>query len=210
MKGFLELNRNKIGFAFISTSLVFLTLTLPFLIVFYYNDDFPDLIFLSIIISSAGVGFPVFLLGLAYLEWLLNRRVRRRVFSVFPFNELYKIGFKESLINEKTRWNFTQETKEAIVNDFLLKCDVTHENPKIIEFNTLVEPKQIEKNELKRLSKSFSKQGVKFSYDEFTKKINSRRRDLKSVEVLEKDLLSFTETLKKDGFLPQSKNNEAQ
>ena len=103
-------------------------------------------------------------MALAYLEWLSKRRVRNR-------------GFSKSFINEKTKWFFTEETKEGTINNFKIKCDITRENSNKTQFKAFVKHKQIDKNELNR----FKKYQVIFDFEGLTKIYDINRHRTVSV-----------------------------
>ena len=203
MDGFLKLNRHKLRFAFIATSLIFLSLALIFLVIGYYNEQLPDIILLTTILLVAGIGFPIFIISIAYLEWLSKRRVRKRAFSKPPFNQLDKIGFSLSLINEKTKWFFTEESKESVINDFKIKCDITRENSKTIQFKALVNYRQIDKDEFKHLEQHFKNHGIIFDFEGLVKMYDMKKPTIHSAQQLKSDLIKFTELLKKENFKPQ-------
>ncbi|BDD01418.1 hypothetical protein [Persicobacter psychrovividus] len=202
MDGFLKLNKHKLRFAFVATSLIFLSLALILLIIGYFNEQFPDPVLLITILLVAGIGFPIFIIAIAYLEWLSKRRVRKRAFSKSPYDKLPKIGFTKTFINEKTKWFFTEETKEGFVNNFKIKCDITRENSKTIQFKALVEHRQIDKDEFKRLEHLFNKYDVIFDFEGLTKLLDINNPAIASVQQLESELMKFTELLKNENFEP--------
>ena len=122
------------------TSLIFLSIALISLVIGYFNEHLPDTVLLIIILLVAGIGFPIFIMALAYLEWLSKQSVRNRAFS-------------KSFINEKTKWFFKEETNNGTINNFKIKCDITRENSDKIQFKAFVNHKQINKNELNRFKK---------------------------------------------------------
>lgn len=203
MDGFLKLNRHKLKFAFVSTSLIFLSIAIIFLVIGYFNNQLPNTILLITILLVAGIGLPIFIMALAYLEWLFKRKVRNRAFSKPPFDQLENIGFSKSFINEKIKWFFTEETKEGSINNFKIKCDITRENSKKIQFKAFVEHKQIDKNEFKRLEHYLKKHEITFDFGGFTKTHDIRRPEIVSAKQLESDLFEFIELLKKEGFEPR-------
>lgn len=203
MDGFLKLNNHKLRFAFVATSLIFLSFALILLVIGYFNEQLPDTVLLTTILFVAGIGLPIFIIAIAYLEWLSKRRVRRRAFSKSPFDKLPKIGFTKSYINEKTKWFFTEETKEGIINNFKIKCDITRENSKTIQFKALVEHRQIDKDEFKRLEQLFNKYDVIFDFEGLTKMLDINRQKINTEQELKTELLKFTELLKNENFEPK-------
>lgn len=204
MDGFLKLNRHKLRLASFTTSITFLTIVIIFIAIGYSKGQFPDIILIITILLSAGIGIPFFIITLAYLDWLSKQKVRKRAFSKAPFDRLDKIGFSKSFINEKTKWFFTEETKEAYINEFKIKCDITRENSKIIQFKALVTQRLIDEDELKHLERSFKNQGIIFDYDGLVKIYDIKRPIATSIQQLKSDLIKFTELLKRKGFEPQN------
>lgn len=203
MDRFLKLNKHKLRFAFFATSITFLTIVIIILAIGYFNEQFPDIVLLTIVLLGAGIGFPLFIITLAYLEWLSKRRVRKRAFSKPPFDRLDKIGFSKSFINEKTKWFFTEESKEVVINDFKIKCDITRNNSKTIQFKALVNHRQIDKDEFKHLERHFKNQDIIFDFEGLIKMYDIKRPTIVSAQQLESDLIKFTELLKKENFEPQ-------
>ncbi|MFZ4543278.1 MAG: hypothetical protein ACOYOA_04455, partial [Saprospiraceae bacterium] len=110
---FLYLNRKKIAFSLMVFSIVCTSFVIIlFGIVILSKNEFPDISILLITLAFASIGFPIFILAIAFLEWLSKRRLRNKIFQQQPFLEFDKTGFTDSLINEHTKWYFTEETKE--------------------------------------------------------------------------------------------------
>jgi len=181
-----------------------LTIVLILFIIGYFNGQIPDIILLTTVLLAAGLGFPTFIIAIAYIEWISKRRVRKRAFSKPPFDQLDKIGFLKSFINKKTKWYFTEETKEAIINNFKIKCDITREDSKTIQFKALVNHRQIDKADIKQLERQFKRQDIMFDFEGLIKMYDIKRPTIVSAQQLESDLIKFTELLKKEGFEPKN------
>ena len=123
-------------------------------------------------------------------------------FSQTPYNELNKIGFDKALLYEHSKWYFTEETLQGSINEFVLTCEVTRENPKIIEFTTEIEPRELIKSELKRLKKKFKTDSIEFDFDALTKKYKIREPSISTIQDLEKSLVQFTQILLEENFKP--------
>ena len=101
MKEFYILNKNKIpkAFKFLSiTGLVFVSLIL---LISLFNNKLPNKILIVQIYITAGILFPIFGLVVAYLDWESRNLLKRKKFNNTPLNQLEKIGFTDSYLNEK-------------------------------------------------------------------------------------------------------------
>jgi hypothetical protein len=199
---FIKLNGSKLLFAFKATSIIFLTIAIILLTISFFAGQLPDLVLLTVILLTSGIGLPFFILIIAYLEWLSKQGIRKRAFSKPPFDQLDKIGFNRSFINDKNKWYFTETIKEGIINDFKIKCNVTRENSKTILFKALTEPRRIEKNEFKILEIGFQRSDIMFDEGGLTKFYNINLPTVRTIEHLKSDLEQFTSTLKKENFNP--------
>jgi hypothetical protein len=206
MASFLANNRKKLGFAFIATSLIFLSIVFILLIIGYYNNQMPDIWLLLIVILSAGLVFPAFIVGLAYLNWLYITRIRKKIYELSPFDKLDEIGFAKSFISNETKWHFTEEIKTGLINEFEILCNA---EPKLIEFIALTNPLQLKGTEYKKLRNRLKKFGIYFSYYGIAKQYRLRQMELSSLEELKKDLYQFTDILKQESIKPRIKNGRA-
>ncbi|BDD03722.1 hypothetical protein [Aureibacter tunicatorum] len=203
MNEFLKLNGNKLRFAFFITSLLFLAIVLTVLAIGFVNGKFPDEFLLATILLGAGIGFPVFILTITCFEWLSKAKVRKNAFAKNPFNKLDKIGFSSFLINEKSKWVFTEESKVAVINGFKIEVEITRESPDIIQFKAKVHRKRIDYDGLKQLEKCFEGYSIILGYGEIIKVYNIDGVTIMSHLQLESDLIKFTELLKNKQFEPQ-------
>src|SRR5688572_7772169 len=113
MDTFLELNRHKLTFTFIRISLVLLGLVSIVLAIAYFTRNFPNGLSLFAILLTTGICFPIFIMLVGYLIWLLNHRARKKAFSKAPFNQIESIGFYKSYVDGSSKWAFTDEIKEG-------------------------------------------------------------------------------------------------
>lgn len=202
MDGFLKLNRHKLQFAFTATSITFLTIVIIFLTIGYFKEQFPDMALLATVLLGGGIAFPLFIIAIAYLEWLSKRKVRKRAFLRPPFDQLDKIGFSKSFINAHTKWYFTEETKEGVINGFKIECNITRENSTTIQFKALTKPRPIEKKEFKELQDRFKRNDIAFDWDGLIKMYDIRRPAVQTIQQLKYDLVQFTNTLSQEKFEP--------
>jgi|GEM_PF-763360 len=202
MEGFLELNRHKLKFAFTATSIIFFTIALILLLIAYSKGQLPDTTMLVAILLTAAVGFPLFVIAVAYLEWLSKRKVRRRGFSVQPFDQLDKIGITKSFLNNKSKWFFTEEIKQGIVNGIWIECDITREDSKTIYFTALVKPKPIDKAARIQLEQQLKKQNIVLDLEASAILYDLTRPSVSTIQQVESDLIKFTKLLNLVGYEP--------
>jgi hypothetical protein len=169
------------------------------------KNDYPDLLLFVSVLIGASIVFPIFIIGLAYIEWLSKRRIRNKAFSHCPFDELDKIGFTVSYLNEQTKWYFTEETKEVSINNYLIQCDVRRESPNTIEFKAFVKHAAIEKETFKKLEAKFKSEEIYFDLGGLVKKYNIKKSSNLTIEQVKKDLTQFVQTLKREEFEPDAK-----
>lgn len=144
---------------------------------------------------------------MAYIVWTSKRRVRNRAFNKHPFDELDKIGFTVSRINEKTKWSFTEETKEIKINGFLIQCDVYRGSPNVIIFKAFVKHKTIGKDRFKFLRIKFREDNIYFENGNLQKLYNLKNIENLSNEKLKSDLIGFVDLLIKERFEPADSKN---
>jgi len=104
MDTFLQLNKEKIGPTFIRLSLILLGLVSIVLAIGNLNGSLPNGQLLLFIFLASGIGFPLFMLFLGYIGWLLNHTTRQKAFSKIPFNQIEKIGFYTYHLDHNSKW----------------------------------------------------------------------------------------------------------
>lgn len=206
MTNFLQINRQKLPFALKATSLTFTIIVLViFTILGLTKNEYPDLLLFVSVLIGASIVFPIFIIGLAYIEWLSKRRIRNKAFSQRPFDELDKIGFTVSYLNEQTKWYFTEETKEVSINNYLIQCDIRRESPNTIEFKAFVKHVAIEKEKFKKLEAKFKSEEIYFDFGGLVKNYNIKKSRNLTIEQVKNDLTQFVQTLKREEFEPDGK-----
>jgi cbb3-type cytochrome oxidase subunit 3 len=90
MNTFLELNRDKLKSIFVRLALIFLGLVSIALTVAYSTENFLTAQLLPGIILAAGIGFPLLIMFIGYIVWLLRHNARQTAFVEIPFNEIEK------------------------------------------------------------------------------------------------------------------------
>ncbi len=203
MTNFLEINRNKLRFALKAISLTFtLIVLIIFTILGVTKNEFPDwVLFVSILISSS-IGLPIFVIGLAYIDWHSKIRIRNKAYNQQPFDELDQIGFTISYLNDKTKWYFTEEFKEIVINGYRIQCDARKESPNTIEFKAFVKHTKIEKEKFKTLDEKLRQEEIYFDFGGLIKKYNIKKKMNLTIEQLKIDLTQFVEILQHEEFEP--------
>jgi hypothetical protein len=203
MRPFLQLNRQKLAFAFRTTALIFLTLPVAAFLLAALNGYKADAELVIIVLLCAGIPFPAFILLISYLAWYQKREVRRKAFSIPPYSLIHEIGFRDALLNESSRWSFTEVIKQGRMNGFYLLADVQHDRTRFIEIRALVAWKQLGKEEFKQLQDLFKTHGVEFDMASFVKRYDTKRPPVHSIQELKQDLEQFTALLQQNGFRPE-------
>ena len=206
MNTFLELNRQKLKPVFFRISLVLLGLVLlTFLMVYLATENLPNGQLLLSIILAIGICFPLFIMLLGYLMWLLNRKARQNTFSKRPFDHIENIGFYKVYIGDTSKWSFTDELKEGKFNGFALKMNLSKEKGHhFIEFDIPLEWKKLDKIEFKRLTEKFKQQNAEFRIGSVVKQYDTRQEPVQTVSNLKQDLEVFTTLLRQEGFKAKS------
>ncbi len=206
MKNFFKYNSEKLKFAFKICSLIFSILAVIFLIIISINiGKIPEFKFIIYTMLGATLIIPIFILLIAIVEWNSNNRYRRKSFKNKPLDQIGRIGFNHSfLLNEKTKFYFTQETKGAIINGFKILINATKEEKDTIEFKALIKDiKFFNREDLINMEAKLRRQNLIFNTDEIIKKYNSKSIELKSINQIESDLIKFTEYLNIENFKPR-------
>lgn len=114
------------------------------------------------------------------------------------------IGFHKAYIDNTSKWSFTDE-KEGTLNGFTLRMGLSKEKgPHIIEFDTPVEWKKLDKSEFNCLTEKFKQHNVEFRIGSLIKQYDTRQQALQTVYELKQDLEQFTTLLRQEGFEPKS------
>ena len=200
MNTFLKLNLRKIRFAYIVSVVSLLSFTAIILLIAYLQGHHPYKELLAAILFTDIFVSPILIISIGYFIWTINRFKRNQAFLNAPFDKLDEIGFQISLKNEKTKWHFTEEVKEAIINGFQVQCDVIIDNGKYFEFEMLNTFKQIDSNEYHRLEKLLSEYSGYFKFDTVAKRYQISKADKLNVRDIKIELQQFTIMLKQEGF----------
>lgn len=103
MDSFLQLNKHKLKFAFTLVAFIFLITILALLALIYFNGGKIEFDLLVVLLLVGVIGFPIYIVVLAYFGWSSLRKKRMRAFGTPPFDKLETIGFTKSLFRENTK-----------------------------------------------------------------------------------------------------------
>lgn len=204
MDTFLQLNRDKLIPTFGRLSIASLGLVSIVLAIAYLTGNLPNKQLLISIILMTGVIFPLFIMFLGYLTWILNRNARQKVYSKIPFDQIENIGFYKAYLGDNSKWSFTSEIKKGQLNGFTLIMDLSKEKGQALEFDIPTEWKKLDKNEYRRLTEKFKQHNIEFRIGSLVKKYNARQPEIRTVSELKKDLELATTLLRQEGFKPQA------
>ncbi len=148
---------------------------------------------------GAGLGFPVFIVILAWLDWEANLKKIQRLLSVSPFNELKSIGFFEALKYKESKWDFTEIVLVAEIGGYSIICQTDREKKHSFSMAIFLMPRQIDGREMAALKRKFKEHNI--DYDNFVarKWYNTRKPQVASIEELKKDVEEFIQLLKEAG-----------
>lgn len=205
LTSFWKMNRHKLGFMLKVLIAIFLVFGLLLTFIPWYLDGFFEVDMAIGLLLIFGLGFPAFILLLGYLNWFTSRRIQNRTFRLHPLNRLKEIGFSKGFMNYHSKWQFTEEIKAGCVNDFIVSCIVTRDNPNDVLFQATVKLRRIQKPEFKRLDKLLEKENMAFGYNSLVKKYPVKTLKTLSIEQLQHELVQFTMRLKELRFEPDTK-----
>jgi hypothetical protein len=206
MVSFLDINKHKMLFVlkYLSLGASVFVLTI-FVVNGLAKNEYPDLEIFLIVLISASIVLPLLFIGFFSLGWLYKRSIRNKMCKKRPFDELDKIGFKVSYLNENKKWVFTEEIKEIVIDNYRIQCDVNRDSSSIIEFKAFVQHKGLDKERFERVKKRFKEAEIYFDFDGLIKKYNIKKITSLTIEQLNTELLQFVQTLKSEEFEPNWK-----
>ena len=203
-RGFWELNKYKLGSAFIRTALFLLALVFIFLITIM-EGALKDRVFLFNIFLGFGLLSPALIFLVAYWVWYRERNLRNRVFAEPPLKDLEEIGFQNCLINENSKWNFTEEIKSGVLGPMEIYAVVKGSNPEEIFFSTTIELRGNNPQSIPEISKNLEAAAITFNRGYAIRKYDRTQLAKMTIGELKADLLAFIETLRGMGFRPVEK-----
>lgn len=201
MKLFWALNKYKMKFAFVFCSLAgFGVVFLLFLIGYARGWDMPDVSERNWIFLGAGLGFPVFILAVAYLEWIGKFRKGKRIFAAPPFNELESIGFFLGLKNRESKWQFTEIVMAAEIDGYSLVCETDKERRNAFSMTIYLRPQQFDNQKLAALTRKFAACKIEFNNFVARKWYNFRKPTVTSIDEVAKEIQELTRLLRDEGY----------
>ena len=202
MREFLDINRHKLAFAFMACSLVFLAIWLAVYAIAYINGHKADLDSILPVLLYFGLALPCFIIFVTFLAWYYKQWAKKKAFSKLPFDKLQEIGFSDALLNEKSKWLFTEMVKEGTIDGFVFVMDILYDKRHIIEFRVFPAWRPMEKKDYKRVSNEFKAYDLEFEGESIVKRFNTINLLVSTISDLKNDLQEFTSVLKGNGFEP--------
>jgi len=204
MREFLQINKSKLKFAFIFSSLVFSGLVLIIFAIGFFNQQIPEISLFLTVLLGAGLGMPLFIILIGTLRGTWDIRKRKRAFSSKPYSELKNFGFVEQLKNKNNRWQFSEHVLIGEICDYKILAEVDTQNaPNVIRFQAITEIENIGNDEIRRLTRKFEPYDIELDFDGVTKKIFIKDKRITTIDQLLNDLKNFIEIIKRENFKPK-------
>ncbi|NRD22368.1 hypothetical protein HNV10_03890 [Winogradskyella litoriviva] len=198
MNKLLELNKGFLikGYLWISG---ILTSGFSIYLIFFFSEVPTK--WILIIYSITLIFAPLFVLSAWISDWFRKRRYKNRILSKKPYSEMEKIGFTKSVI--KTNHNsLVDYIKFAEINECQITFDVDLKKPKVAEFSIYGLTEHLNSKEYLQKAKEYNHSNIDFSRYSFTKRIDTRKEKLNSIQELEKILTELTHIVKKEKYEP--------
>ncbi len=145
---------------------------------------------------------PIFIIGIAYLAWQYKFIARQKAFSKHPLNQLEIIGFTKSLLNEHSKWSFTEEIKAAKLNGYSFYCDISKKKSYAIEIKSPVKWENHNGEKFHQVSDRLKHAGIDIGIDTLSKNYDTRKLSLKTIYDIKNDLTELAQIMKTEGFSP--------
>lgn len=198
MNELLELNKGFLikGYLWISGILTF-----GFSVyLFFFFSEVPTK-WILIVYSITSIFAPLFVLFAWISDWFLKRKYIKKILSKKPYSELEKIGFTKRAI--KTNHNSLKDyALLGEINGCQIIFDIYVREPKIAEFSIYGLTNHLKSKEYLQKAKEYDYSNIDFSRYSFTKKIDTRKEKLNSIQELEKILTELTHIVKKEKYEP--------
>ena len=202
---FLKYNREKAIFAFKIISIIFGIIITLFLIFLYKVNNLPD-VFGIVFFYSISILLPFFILFLEYSGWKSERKRLLFFFNKEPYIRLDSLGFESVIINEKSKWKFTSETKTGEVNGYKMFCVIPEKSSDILGFSVPLKFTRRTLSEYKSIEKRLKEKGIEFNNSFATRLFKDDEINI-SIKLLENELRNFTLTLSKESLYPDKTNS---
>ncbi|WP_409446064.1 hypothetical protein [Mariniflexile rhizosphaerae] len=144
---------------------------------------------------------PTFVLFAWISDWFRKRRYKNRILSKKPYSDLEKIGFNKRAI--KTNHN---SLKDYVLFGEINGCQITFDidiyKPRIAEFAIYGLTNNLNSKDYLQKAQEYDYSNIDFTRYSFTKKIDTRKEKLNSIQELEKILTELTHIVKKEKYEP--------
>jgi hypothetical protein len=199
LKTFLKLNIHKLKFAYFFIAITFSVMAILMFMILYFKNQLPNLSLILYVLLGSFIGFPVFLLLIAFLEWVTKKHIRSKTFSNPPFNQLEYIGFYNSFFNEETIWYFTEEIKSGRINNFIIECNIEKGKKGLVYFKIIADSNNIPINNYSLITNRLKDKEIN---PDLSKAYKIAEWKSRTINQLKSDLERFTEIVRKEGFKP--------
>jgi hypothetical protein len=196
IKLFIKKNRKAVITGYKWMSVIFTSLVLIVFFIMYLKNVKPDIVLFFTVVLFTVFIIPFIITVFAFLRWWWDYSVTSKCFNSIPFNKLDSIGFKKKTLNEGSKSKFICEYYTAMINDFIVDCDVDTQNDhKNLRFKFYLQGRQIEKEDFKRIKNSIEEQNGFFDFYSVFKKYHYKKHKLTSINQLETELIEFSKLL---------------
>lgn len=202
MDSFWKINKGKVFGVFLSSTKVLFFLLLVILVAYYFFGKSMPISSLVIMLILLPPALSIYTTIWQSCVWLLDARHRKKAFTVFPFNEIEKLGARKGYIGANDKSSFTEEVWLLEINGFTIICDAKRRDKNIMEFIISINDRDLERSERERLVKEFEIVGAYLDYNEVIKDFNLKDVRLHSITQLQQQLEQITALLKNEGFVP--------
>ena len=201
IRKFVDLNKVALKASFLWTSFILTMIVLVIFLIAYFKGNLPELDLFIAVLLGAGIVFPAFIVLVGYLRWLWDYSIFRRNFNSKPFNLIDRLGFERTI--KKSKWNFSLEYFTGHINGFIVDSEVeTQYENKFVRFKFYVKPRKYEKSEFKEIQKRLTDRDGCFYFDTIIKRFHYKNHRLKTVDELERELIAFSELIKREKIEP--------
>lgn len=198
MNELLELNRKFLIKSYLWISGI-LTIGFSIFLYFFHSEISANLIF--IIYSLTLVVLPLIVIGTWTMDWFRKRKYKNRILTQKPYSELEKIGFNKKTIKPNHN-SLVDYVAVAEINGCEMVFDIDINKSKIAEFQIYGFTNHLNSSEFSKKLAELKSHNIDFSYLGFTKKINTKKERLNTIQELEKILTEFTNIAKKIKYEP--------
>jgi len=176
-------------------------LTFGFSIYLYFFHSEVSTKWILIIYALTLIVLPLFVLSAWISDWFRKRKYKKRILTKKPYSELEKIGFIKKAIKPNHN-SLVDYVQFAEINGCEITFDINIRKPKTAEFSIYGLTNHLNSKEYLQKAKEYDYSNIDFSRYSFTKKIDTKKEKLNSIQELEKILTELTHIVKKEKYEP--------